>query len=938
MTKAQVPLNEDARIAVLRRYGILDVPSDGVLDSISQTAANLCDVPVALISLVDSNRIWLKSCVGFPQGEVTREFAFCSYAILNPGSLLEVEDASLDERFRHNALVTGEPHIRFYAGQPLVTRDGFALGTLCVIDSKPRRLSDSQRDGLAQLGNAVIELLRERLESRITAIDQIVEQSAQDGVMITDALETDQPITYVNRAFELMTGYTRDEVLGRNCRLLQGPGTDPATVTEIRDSIAQRRNCTVTVKNYRKNGTEFWNELTLSPLADAQGNTVSFVCVMRDASDRVLARDRSIRLSRTTEEREQARASRNRLAQIVEDSSNEIYVCDADSFQLLNANRAARDNLGYGMDESQRLMPWDFVEGLTQENMNELIAPLRAGTVDAQVFETVHRRKDGTTYPVSTHFQYMDSQMPPVYTAIVQDISERHNQEENVRLRERAIEAVDVGVTIIDAVQENQPLVYVNEAMCAMTGYTSDELIGQSAAILQKGNHQNLPHLEVKEAQAREESVHVLFKSTRKDGSHFMNDLSLSPVFNRTGKLTHYIGINRDVTAKLEAEERLQRSRKIEAVGQLAGGVAHDFNNLLSVITGNLEFLSMDITDKLHRGYLDKADSAAQMGARLTRRLLSFARQGQLEPTVLDANRHVLAAINLLRSTIGEHITLSSNLAEDLRCILADASEIENTVVNLVINARDAMPRGGTITIETSNASVSASGSDDSPDLRPGNYIKLSVSDSGCGMSDEVKARVFEPFFSTKDSSTGLGLASIYGFAQQSGGDVQISSEVDEGSTIDVYLPSYSESAGLDSPFDKPSIATANKRVSRILVVEDNDMVRELTVERLHALGYDTQQASDGASAVQTLKQDTAFDLILTDIVMEGGMSGFDVARWVQRHLPRCKILLTSGFNEQLAIASDIDVGKLVLLQKPYSLAELQQRINDVSRKTTVDA
>jgi len=281
---------------------------------------------------------------------------------------------------------------------------------------------------------------------------------------------------------------------------------------------------------------------------------------------------------------------------------------------------------------------------------------------------------------------------------------------------------------------------------------------------------------------------------------------------------------------------------------------------------------------------------------------------------------------------------LSSNLAEDLWCILADASEIENTVVNLVINARDAMPRGGTITIQTNNVNISTNGSGEMPGLPPGKYIKLSVSDSGCGMSDEVKARVFEPFFSTKDSSTGLGLASIYGFAQQSGGDVQISSEVDEGATIDVYLPSYCENTGLDNPFDKPPIAHANKRVSRILVVEDNDMVRELTVERLHALGYDTRQAGDGARAVQILQEDTAFDLILTDIVMEGGMSGFDVARWVQSHLPRCKILLTSGFNEQMAEASDIDVGKLGLLQKPYSLAELQQRINDVSQKTPVDA
>lgn len=930
MKETQQPENEAARLAALNRYGILDTPSDAVLDSLTQAAANLCETPIALISLIDSNRLWFKSCVGSPLKEVSLDYSFCHQCIQEPEKLLVVEDARQDERFKDNPLVTNEPFIRFYAGKALVTPDGFSLGTLCVIDRIPRQLSRNQRDGLNQLTKAVIGLFHERLRSRTAPIDDILEKSTKDGVMIADATLPDYPITYVNQAFESITGYSQAEVKGKNLRFLQGAGTDPASIAQIRDSIHAQRCSETTLKNYRKDGTGFWNDLTLSPVKDSTGKTVNFVGVMRDVTDRILANDQSRQLTTTEQEREQARASRNRLAQIVEESSNEIYVLDADSFQILNANRCARENLGYSIDESQQLVPWDFVDGLTQDSMNELISPLRAGLIEAQFFETVHQRKDGTTYPVTTHLQYMATQTPPVYAAIVQDITERHRQEESLRLRERAVEALDVGVTITDATKGDFPLVYVNQRLCAMTGFSADELIGQSVRILHKQEQQH--HQRIREAQARGEYLQLLFKSTRKDGFQFMNELSLSPVHNPDGTLTHYIGINRDVTKKLENEERSQQSRKIEAIGQLAGGIAHDFNNLLSVITGNLEFLAMNISNEQHLDYLNKADTAAQMGARLTHRLLSFARQGQLEPTVLNANEHVLAAMDILRSTIGEQITLVSSLSDELWSILADASEIENTVVNLVINARDAMPKGGTITIATQNTSLICEDSAASLGLTPGDYIRLSVSDNGSGMNEEVKARVFDPFFTTKNASTGLGLASIHGFARQSGGNVHVRSDVDHGATISVYLPSHCKTV-INTTDAEPAVIQATKRVSRILVVEDNDMVRELTLERLHALGYETLQASDGHSAIQLLIEDSNIDLVLSDIVMEGGLSGLDVAQWVQSKLPQCHILLTSGFNEQMTESSDIDFCKLRVLQKPYSLAELQQRINDAFEK-----
>lgn len=931
MKPAPSARNEADRLAVLERYGILDTPPDAVLDGIAQAAADLCDTPIALISLIDPTRQWFKTCIGMPVRETSRDLAFCTHAILEPTELMVVEDARQDERFRDNPLVTGEPRIRFYAGKPLVTSDHYPLGTLCVIDEKPRQLSTAQCDGLKHLAQVVMDLLEERQGSKISAIDYAIEQGVRHGVLITDPNQPDNPVIFANHAIETMTGYSKAELLGRNCRFLQGEDTDANTVAQLREAIASHKPCTVELKNYRKDGTLFWNELTVSPVKDRMGNTINYVGVQNDVTDRHMAQERARQLVESTDEATRARASSKQLAQIVEDSVNEIYVADADTFRIINANRSAREHLGYSVEESQKLMPWEFVEGLTQQNLEELIGPLRSGAVNAQVFEAAHRRKDGSVYPVATHLQYMASQTPPVYTAIVQDITERRRQEELVNLSNRAIEAVDVGVSITDATKDNYPLVYVNQALCELTGYRPDELLGRGVRILQRGNEHQPEHLQIQEAQARGEPVQVLITSTRKDGSHFKSELSLSPVHNAAGELTHYIGINRDVTSRLETEARLRQMQKIEAIGQLSGGIAHDFNNLLSVVTGNLEFLAMEISDESHLDFLGDAQSAAQMGARLTRRLLAFAEQSQLEPVILNANDSVLDVMELLHSTIGETITLSSHLTPDLWNIRADPSEIENSVVNLVINARDAMPSGGTITVETSNVSFAEDAIAHDTGMTPGDYVQLTVSDNGRGMTDKVKARIFEPFFTTKEpgKGTGLGLASTYGFVNQSGGHVHVNSEAGQGTTISLFLPRYVEQSVQQEPVE-PVRKLRSDGDARILVVEDNDMVRKVTVKRLHALGFKTGQVSNGPTAIHYLENNPDIDLVLSDIVMDGGMSGYDVASWVRDNLPKCKILLTSGFSEHIAENSDARTTRLPVLTKPYGLAELQQAIGNI--------
>ncbi len=937
MKIAELPHNELERLAALERYGILDTPSDAVLDGIAQAAANLCETPVALISLIDSKRQWFKSCIGLTVQETPRDIAFCTHAILEPAELLEVEDATKDERFSDNPLVTGDPNIRFYAGKPLVTSDGYVLGTLCMIDYVPRQLSITQREGLSQFAQVVVNLLEERRVAKVATNHPEVEKRIKHSVLITDATQPGNPISYVSPSIVQLTGYSSAEMIGKNCRFLQGPDTNADSVTILRDAIAAGVPCTVVLLNYRKDGSTFWNELTVSPIKDGTGRIINFVGVQRDVTDKQATLDHSGKLADANAQVHLALSSRDRLAKIVEDSVNEIYVSNAETYQILDVNRAARENLGYTRAESQQIMPWDFVEGLTEQNLGELITPLLKGDLDAHVFETVHRRKDGSTYPVATHLQYMASQTPPVFVAIVQDITDRKQQAAAIELRENAIEALEVGVSITDATQEHYPLAYVNKALCKQTGYSAEELLNQNVKILQKHNRQQPGHLKIKQAQKNAEPVQVILESMRKDGSIYMDELSLSPVLNDSGELTHYIGITQDITERLEAEARYRQAQKIDAIGQLSGGIAHDFNNLLSVISGNLEFLSLEINEGAQRECLEEAEKAAQMGARLTRRLLTFAKQGTFEPEVLNINKLVDNVIELLSSTIGEAVSLSANLSDGLWNIHADPSEIENSVVNLVINARDALPKGGKIKVETANLIFKPNDIHNELKISPGEYVRLSVTDNGIGMSEELQARIFEPFFTTKDHAkgTGLGLSSIHGFVNQLGGFVRVFSEPGHGTTIVLYLPKHSEATAVAVPASQPTLSVSSAG-ARILVVEDNSMVRKMTVKRLRALGYITEEASSGKEALQSIEEDPSIDLVISDIVMAGGMSGFDVARWVKDKLPRCGILFASGYNDPALENIDEQTARHTVLHKPYSVAELQDAVNAALESTPV--
>jgi PAS domain S-box-containing protein len=404
--------------------------------------------------------------------------------------------------------------------------------------------------------------------------------------------------------------------------------------------------------------------------------------------------------------------------------------------------------------------------------------------------------------------------------------------------------------------------------------------------------------------------------------------ISGNPIFDEAGKFLGHRGVASNITELREAEDLLRRAQKMEAVGQLTGGIAHDFNNLMAVMVGNAEML-VDIVghDEAATQNVEAIIRSVERGSSLTSRLLAFSRQQSLSPVAADVTRLIIDLEDMLRRTLGEATDLKVETALDLWHAQIDPHQFENALLNLAINARDAMPGGGTLVIETNNVTFDAAYAKGHEEVQPGDYVAVAVSDTGSGMAPEVLEKAFEPFFTTKDvgNGSGLGLSMVYGFAKQSKGHLTIYSEVDQGTTVRLYLPRGSKTQALIA--DNVEEAVPERGNESILLVEDDPGVRAVSVKMLSAQGYKVVEANDGREAIALLESEQHFDLLFTDIVLPGGMNGVDIVEAAQKIRPRMKVLYTTGYAEGAVVHNDEFDLNADVVNKPYRRSELLEKV-----------
>jgi PAS domain S-box-containing protein len=548
--------------------------------------------------------------------------------------------------------------------------------------------------------------------------------------------------------------------------------------------------------------------------------------------------------------------------------------------------------------------------------------------------EVVGQRKDGSTFPMDLSVGEAKEEGESIFVGVIHDLTERKRSdkallESAARMRAVVDTAVD-GVILIDA---QGTVLMFNPACERLFDYASEEVVGQNVRMLMPAPYRQEHDRYLSNYHGTGErkiiGIGREVVGQRKNGTTFPMDLSVGEA-KQEGQSV-FVGIIHDLSDRKRTEEQLIQAQKMETVGQLSGGIAHDFNNLLTVIIGNSETLGDRLKARPDLKQLsDTVLGAGERGAELTRRLLAFSRRQVLQPVAIDCQRLIDDMNELLRRTLREDIEIATTHAQGLPRALVDPPQLESAILNLALNAQDAMPMGGHLTIATTDAVLDERYRDEHPEVLPGEYVMVSVTDDGSGMPPDVLERVFEPFYTTKDvgKGSGLGLSMVYGFVKQSNGHVSIYSEPGLGTTVRLYLPT--ARADVADRIEGPARdATPQRGSELVLVVEDDNFVRGYAVASLESLGYRVMTAHNGRAALERLSNGDKPDILFTDIVMPGGVSGLDLAERAQVLQPGMRVLFASGYPlETLASRGKLNVASMIL-NKPYRKAELAQRIRE---------
>lgn len=526
-------------------------------------------------------------------------------------------------------------------------------------------------------------------------------------------------------------------------------------------------------------------------------------------------------------------------------------------------------------------------------------------------------------------------------TVYMRDITRRRREQEELVLLRCAVSQLNDIVIITEARPIEKPgpkIVFVNDAFERITGYSRAEVIGHSPQFLHGPKTQDSELRRINQAMLSHQSVRSQLTHYHKNRSEVEIELNIVPIGVEKGRISHLVSIQRDVTAEKALQKQLQLAQRMEAIGQLTGGIAHDFNNLLTVITGNNDILQDALQDQPKLLSLSNLiGHAAERGAGLTRNLLAFARRQPLSPNNVDINQLIEQLQELLLSSLGQKYQLQLSLAEDLWPVMIDTVQMESSLLNLTINARDAMESKGQLTISTEN--ITGQTFSDDAELSGSDWVKISVCDSGYGIAADMLDKIFEPFFTTKSTGkgSGLGLSMVFGFIKQSGGHIRVQSETGQGTCFNLFLPPVMATTPISAIAAAPtSIANNTDKVQQktILVVEDNDLVRQYATSQLRDAGYQILEAADATEALDWLNSDQTIDLLFTDVLMPDSLSGNELAELAAKIRPALPVLYTSGYTENILNDMSEEKRQRCLLNKPYHRAALLQRVAQALKVT----
>ena len=680
-------------------------------------------------------------------------------------------------------------------------------------------------------------------------------------------------------------------------------------------------------------------DIPLIVLTGALGEIGAVECLKQGAAD-FIVKDRMARLpaavqqsleaKRLRTENQRAYETISRLATIVE-SSDDAIMGETLEGVITSWNKGAERLYGYAAAEVvgqpvSILLPPDRPEELAQ-----ILARLRRGG-RVEHFETIRVRKDRSHVDVSLSMFPLTGLGGDVIGAasIARDVTDRKRAEaENVRLV-TAIEQFAEAVMITDTAGK---ILYVNPAFSRISGYSREEALGRNPSILKSGYQGPAIYQQLWATILQGKIWHGELVNRRRDGSLYNEQMNIAPVRGERGEVTHFIATKQDVTEYKRLQRQLIQAQKMEAVGRLAGGVAHDFNNLLTVINGYAQILTKrSSAEDPRRGLFEEILMAGERAASLTRQLLAFSRRQVMEPRVLDLNSILANTEKMLRRLIGEDVELVTTLTPGLERVKVDPGQIEQVIMNLAVNARDAMQQGGKFVIETSSVQGDENFARRHSPMMPGKYVMVAVSDTGCGMDLETQAHIFEPFFTAKSQGqgTGLGLATVYGIVKQSGGFIWVYSEPGHGTRFEIYFPSAEEAEPTGEPAKARRPAKLARTKGTILVVEDEKGVRSLVCETLKSAGYKILEAQGAALALKIADRHTKpIHLLLTDLVMPH-TDGKELAKRLSTLHPETKVLYMSGYTDDAVVRHGIADGVTRLLQKPFLPDALLQEVRKV--------